>query len=145
MRQVRTGPLRLAVPVVGIALVIGSVLFVDTLRVQLILVIVGLLLVEAGVWRLAAPFLPDDRRYLALRTEGDHFITLIRQLNSAAVEHRETGDPGAALALDEIKTEMHRSVDRMARFAGKPGEAVEDEAAPEVAPADAPSGTTPGY
>lgn len=120
MRKLRR-TLHLLGPAVGMALVLGAVLLADTLVVRLFLVIAGLLLTEAGLWRLADPLLPDERSFLALRAETDHFVALVRQLNSVAVA-LERGDVGASsFVLDEVHEEMHRSVDRMARFAGRKG------------------------
>lgn len=121
MRKLRR-VLHMIVPAIGMALVIGAVLFGESLPVQLFLVIAGLLLTEAGLWRLADPFLPDERKYLALRAETDHFMTLVRQLNAAAIAMDGGDDRGPRFALDEVRTEMHRSIDRMVNFAGKTGE-----------------------
>jgi hypothetical protein len=111
------------------ALVIGAVLFGEPLVVQLFLVVAGLLLTEAGLWRLADPILPDERKYLALRMETDHFTALVRQLNAAAIALDEGDVSGSRFALDEVKREMHRSVDRMVDFAGKTHEDVPATAA----------------
>lgn len=111
--------MHLVVPAVGMALVVGAVLFAEGLAVQLFLVVAGLLLTEAGIWRLADPILPDDRKYMALRTETDHFTALVRQLNAAALALDAGDGEGSRFALDEVQTEMHRSVDRMVDFAGK--------------------------
>lgn len=121
--------LHLIVPAVGMALVIGAVLFGESLAIQLFLVVAGLLLTEAGLWRLADPILPDERKYVALRAEADHFITLVRQLNAAAVSLDEGDTTGSRFAIDELQTEMHRSIDRMVSFAGK----TQDEAPPAEA------------
>ena len=121
MRKLRR-ILHLTVPAVGMALVIGAVLFGESLPVQLFLVLAGLLLTEAGIWRLADPLLPDERKYLALRAETEHFMTLVRQLNAAAVALDDGEERGPRFALDEVRTEMHRSIDRMVNFAGKAGE-----------------------
>lgn len=121
MRKLRR-ILHLTVPAVGMALVIGAVLFGESLPIQLFLVLAGLLLTEAGIWRLADPLLPDERKYLALRAETDHFMTLVRQLNAAAVALDEGEERGPRFALEEVRTEMHRSIDRMVNFAGKAGE-----------------------
>ena len=118
MRKLRR-ILHLIVPAVGMALVIGAVLFGESLPVQLFLVLAGLLLTEAGLWRLADPFLPDERKYLALRSETDHFMALVRQLNAAALALDGGDQRGPRFALDEVRTEMHRSIDRMVNFAGK--------------------------
>lgn len=128
MRKLRR-MLHLLVPAMGMALVIGAVLFGEPLAVQLFLVVAGLLMTEAGLWRLADPVLPDERKYMALRTETDHFIALVRQLNTAALGIAEGGDRGSRFALDEIQTEMHRSVDRMINFAGQTEDAVPAEEA----------------
>ncbi len=117
------------VPAVGMALVIGAVLFGEQLAVQLFLVVAGLLLTEAGLWRLADPILPDERKYMALRVETDHFTALVRQLNAAALAHDEGDVAGSSFAFDEVQTEMHRSVDRMVNFAGKTTEEVPTSAA----------------
>lgn len=126
MRKLRR-ILQLIVPAVGMALVIGAVLFGESLAVQLFLVIAGLLLTEAGLWRLADPFLPNERKYLALRAETEHFMALVRQLNTAALALGSGEERGPRFALDEVRTEMHRSIDRMVNFAGKTAE----EAPPE--------------
>ena len=118
MRKLRRF-IRMVVPAVGVVLVIGAVLFEERLSVQLFLVLAGLLLVEAGLFRLADPLLPDERKYMALRTETDHFTALVRQLNAAALAADQGDDSGSRFALDEVQTEMHRSVDRMVTFAGK--------------------------
>lgn len=121
MRKLRR-ILHLIVPAVGMALVIGAVLLGESLPIQLFLVLAGLLLTEAGIWRLADPLLPDERKYLALRAETDHFMTLVRQLNAAAVALDDGEERGPRFALDEVRTEMHRSIDRMVNFAGKAGQ-----------------------
>ena len=118
MRKLRR-TLHLLGPVVGMALVLGAVLFADSLGVRLFLVVAGLMLTEAGIWRMADPLLPDERRFLALRTETDHFIALVRQLNSAALALARGDVSGSSFAIDEVRREMHQSVDRMVEFAGK--------------------------
>lgn len=128
MRTLRR-TLHLLVPAVGVALILGAVLFGERLAVQLFLVVAGLMLTEAGLWRLADPILPDERRYLALRTETDHFTALVRQLNAAALALSQGDERGSRFALDEVRREMHRSVDRMVAFAGK----TEEEAPPSAA------------
>ncbi|HSH44225.1 MAG TPA: hypothetical protein VK966_00080 [Longimicrobiales bacterium] len=123
--------LHMAVPAAGMALVVGAVLFGESLMVQLLLVVAGLLMTEAGLWRLADPLLPDERRYMALRAETDHFMSLVRQLNSAvlALGGGEADRRGTRYVLDEVRAEMHRSVDRMVDFAGKTEAEVPREAA----------------
>lgn len=119
MRKLRR-ILHLVVPAAGMALVIGAVIFGESVWVQLFLVLAGLMLTETGLWRLAEPFLPDERRYLALRAETEHFTALVRQLNTTALSLRGGNeDQGSRFALEEVQREMHRSIDRMIEFAGK--------------------------
>jgi hypothetical protein len=91
--------LHLLVPAMGMAVVIGAVLFGETLAVQLFLVAAGLLMTEAGLWRLADPVLPDDRKYLALRNETDHLVRMVafagKVAETEAVGAEETAAPFA--------------------------------------------------
>ncbi len=125
-----------AIPVLGMVLVLSGVMFAISLQTQLILVVIGLLLVEGGVWRMAGSILPNERQFLALRAEGDRFIGLIRQLNAAALSLREQETDGARLALEETKAAMHRSVERMVAVAGRPAEEAPPEASIEVTVAE---------
>src|SRR5688500_882503 len=94
MRALRRA-IELGLPVLGVAVVLAGVLFfANDLYVQLAVVVVGLLLIEAGIWNLASPVLPSERRYNALRREVDSFIILVRRLNRATLEN--TSDPTAA-------------------------------------------------
>lgn len=101
----------------GIGVIFTSVFLSSslTIQVQLPIALVGVLLMEAGVWNLSSKIFPNERRYIDLRAEGDYIIQLIRQLNSAAIA-RDLGmdDEGRFQAtLDE----MHDSVTRMAELA----------------------------
>ena len=136
MRKLRRF-IQFLVPAVGMALVIGAVIFGESLAVQLFLVVAGLLLTEAGIFRLADPILPDERRYTALRVETDHFTALVRQLNAATLALHEGDREGSSFALDEVRREMHRSVDRMVDFAGKTGEEIPASVAGSSGPAPA--------
>jgi hypothetical protein len=117
--------LHFVVPAMGIALVLGAVIFGTSLWLQLFLVAAGLLMTEAGFFRWADPILPDERRYLALRNETEHFVTLVRQLNTVAVALAEREDGAPPFALDEVESRMHRSVDRMIALAGQVGDTAE--------------------
>ena len=110
--------MEVAIPLVGIGMIFLSVLFGPTsLQLQVILVLVGVLILEAGVWGLTSGLLPNERRYLALREEGDDFIALIRELNSAAIG-RKKGTEDDKRFRKTLKL-MHVSVDRMADLAGE--------------------------
>jgi hypothetical protein len=118
--------LHFLVPAMGMAMVLGAVIFGTSLWVQLFLVVAGLLMTEAGFARWADPILPDERRYHALRQETEHFVALVRQLNTVAVALAEREDGAPPFALDEVESRMRQSVDRMVALAGRVG----DEPAP---------------
>lgn len=122
MRKLRR-ILRVVVPGMGLALVIGAVLLADSKGVQLFVVVAGLLMTEAAFWRWAEPLLPSERRFMPLRRETDHFVALVRQLNTLAVAFDRAEDQAPRFALDEVELEMHRSVDRMIALAGEVGAA----------------------
>ena len=85
----------IALPVVGIGVIFLSVLFgSDSLQLQVLFVLFGVLILEAGVWGLASPLLPDERHYLDLREEVEYFVGLIRELHASAVARRD-GDGSA--------------------------------------------------
>ena len=104
----------------GMAVVFGGVLFVppSDLQIQILVVLLGVLILEAGVWGLTGQLLPNERTYVALRDEGNHFIDLIRDLNAAATA-KEDREAGAEQRFTETLDAMHQSVDRMAGLAGK--------------------------
>jgi len=109
----------------GIGIIFTAVILSPSLTVQMQLPIalVGVLLMEAGVWGLSSKVFPSERRYIDLRAEGDNIIQLIRRLNSAAVARDQGVDVDGRFqaTLDE----MHDSVKRMAELAsrenGSPG------------------------
>ena len=120
--------LEIALPVVGMGIIFLSVLFGASisLQLQVLYVLFGVLILEAGVWGLANKLLPNERRYLGLREEGDHFIGLIRKLNVAAIAKKEgTGDDGR---YRDALEQMHASVERMGELAGQDTLAGEAEA-----------------
>lgn len=111
--------LQIALPLVGMGVLFASVLMVpaDQRLPQMSVVLVGILILEAGVWGLTNPLLPEQRRYLALREEGDFFIGLIRELNTAAIaEDRATAD--GEKRFQEVLSVMHVSVEHMGEVAG---------------------------
>jgi hypothetical protein len=120
-------------PIVGMLTVFGSLLFVPSnlLQIQVFVVLIGVLILEAGVWGLTTGILPNERRYLSLREEGDHFLVLIRALNKAAVEKNLEG-LASSEEFREAVSHMHASVERMASVAGdeREDEKEEHEASP---------------
>jgi len=107
-------------PVLGIIVVLGAVLLLwcGNLYIQLAVVMIGIFLIEAGIWQLAHPLLPSVRKYRALRTEVDDFIQLVRRLNAAAVV-RESGAADGVAGVAAVRQEMLNAIDRMVDYAGK--------------------------
>jgi hypothetical protein len=103
----------------GIGIIFTAVLMSASLTVQmqLPLALVGVLLMEAGVWGLSSKVFPSERRYVDLRAEGDNIIQLIRQLNAAALA-RDKGDDEEG-RFQSTLDEMHDSVKRMAELASR--------------------------
>jgi hypothetical protein len=100
---------------VGMSIVFGTMAplyYIEGSTIRFITASLGILMLLVGMWFAANPFLTNERRYVALRTEVDRFIGLIRQLNTATVA-------GEAGEVERSKSEMHLSVDRMAELAGK--------------------------
>ena len=103
----------------------------ENVQAQLALMVIGVLLLEAGVWDLAPKILPDERTYLGLRKELDHMIELTRALNGAAIAAGETRANDETFR--DALTRMHASVDRMAGLAGQETDAnPAQRAEPEV-------------
>lgn len=105
-----------ALPIVGVVVIFAGVAFLHARWMQICAALVGLLLVEAGIWNLASVVGIRERRYQKLRNEVDRFLSLVRSLNGtarSAVEH-----PAAAReAVDAVLARMHASVDRMGAVA----------------------------
>lgn len=81
------------------------------MRLQFSVVLVGILVNQIGVWRLANRLLPDRRKYKQLRSELQEMALLVRQLNAQAVA-------GESELVDRTREEMLKSVDRMVAVAG---------------------------
>ena len=99
--------------VIGMVLVYSSVLILHGDYVRILAITAGLVVLEVGIWYAASPFLTNERRYLALRTELDGFVKLVRELNTAVIS--EAG----ADQVEQVRSKMHESVDQMTELAGK--------------------------
>jgi hypothetical protein len=119
-KTVSAGVSILGAILVFLAILIPSI-SVDLGR-QIPVVLLGLLLIEGGVWKLTEKILPDERKYLALRAEVDGFMVLMRALNARAVELKIMGTDEAHTAFQTTLAELHASVDRMAEVAGEEAE-----------------------
>ncbi|MEX1184455.1 MAG: hypothetical protein WEF86_14680 [Gemmatimonadota bacterium] len=116
MRRIR-GSFHLALTAAGTVLVGYAVFGIDTMYDRMLVVALGLVLIEAGIWRVTQSLFPNDREYRPLRKETDYFVTLVRRLNSAAVA-AQRGTASGQRDLQTVNEEMHHSVDRMLRLAG---------------------------
>lgn len=119
MRSIRRA-VRLFAGLGGAVLVLVAVSVDGTYGVRLMVAVLGLGMVVAASGGAIYMLVPNDREYHALRREGDRFLALLRQLNTAAIELRRRDSTGARLAVGEIRTRLHASVDAMVRVAGLP-------------------------
>ena len=112
--------------IIGTITVFLAVVLISDVNLQtrIMTVLVGVLMIQAGVWKLTSPFLWNDRKYPELREEVEGFIVRVRSLNDAAVDARDAGTDEPRGRFHGIRDAMHESVDRMAELAGK---AVGDE------------------
>ena len=108
-------------PILGTLLVFAAILIPSialNLQIQIVVVLLGILIIEAGVWRLTAKILPNERKFLALRAEVDSFIDRIRILNAHGTKLREQDTENMREAFRETVDSLHAAVDRMAEVAG---------------------------
>lgn len=116
MRRIR-GSFHLALTVSGTLLIVYAVMSVEGMYDRMLVVGLGLVLIEAGIWRITQSLFPNERNFRPLRKETDYFIVLVRRLNRAAV-NAQRGSSSAMHDLTQVHEEMHHSVDRMLRLAG---------------------------
>lgn len=102
---------------VGIAVVFSAIILGTSLdvRAQMPIALIGVLLMEAGIWGLSAKLVPNQRKYTSLRDEGDRMLDLIRELNSAAIA-KEIGTEDAKRFQQTLEA-MHSSVLKMSELA----------------------------
>ncbi len=94
----------------GVVIILLQTLYIAWERVQVAVILAGIVINQIGVWGLANKILPERRVYLQLRAEVDRFIGLVRALNGQAVQ-------GDEAAVDQTRTAMHSSVDQMVEVA----------------------------
>ncbi len=114
--------------VCGVGVILGAVLFMQEMRGQVTVVVLGIFMIQIGVWKLSTQLLPSDRQYNALRTEGDQFLGLIRQLNAMALAVKAEEVTENLQAFEAAQEAMRQSVERMAKVAGKTDEELAIEA-----------------
>ena len=106
-------------PILGTVIVFLAVILLSDqqLTLRIVIVLIGLLMIDAGIWKLTHPLLPNERRYTGLRKEVDDFIQVVRRLNAEALEAGQS--PAGRETVQRTVREMHAAVDRMEQLAGK--------------------------
>ncbi len=107
-------------PVLGMLVAVAGAVFADGVAVRVVLVVVGVVLIQAATWKLPYSMVTNERRFRQLRGELDEFVWLVRELNAAAVEAR--GDPAAEDRFEDLHAAMQESLERMALYAGRTDE-----------------------
>lgn len=102
----------------GTGLALYAVLRIDAMYDRVLVAVLGLLLMQVGIWQLTATLLPNQREYRPLRKETDYFLSLLRRMNRAAIA-AEGGSNYATAEVERLHAELHHSVDRMLRLAGR--------------------------
>ena len=125
--------LNVGLPIIGVIVILSAVLFLRDIHGQIAIVMVGIVLIEAGVWKLAHQFLPNDRQFHALRDEIETFVQLSRQLNETALAMKVDESMEHRRKFDEVQTAMHETVDHIASVAGKTAAELAVESKPAVA------------
>lgn len=94
----------------GVVIILLQTLMIAYQRIEVAIVLAGIMINQIGVWGLANKLLPERRVYLQLRAEVNRFIGLVRQLNASAVAD---DDP----EVESTKALMHESIERMVSVA----------------------------
>ncbi len=72
----------------GVIVVLSAIVVQETTRAQVVLVLLGLLLVQLGIWRIASRALPGTRTNQRLRDEVDQFLASVRELYRLANDNQ---------------------------------------------------------
>ena len=107
--------LDIGLPLTGVVVILSTVLFIQEIRLQIAIVLIGIIFIEAGVWKLAHQLLPNDRQYNHLRNEIDNFVSLCRQLNSTAIALKSNDSSQNQESFDLLRNELQVSLDRICR------------------------------
>lgn len=109
--------LHFGLPFVGTALAIVAAVVVTNTLVRVLLVLLGVVLIQAVTSKLPYYIFHNERRFRQLRSELDEFVWLIRELNAAAVD--TTSNPRAEDRFEDLHTALQESLERMALYAGR--------------------------
>jgi hypothetical protein len=94
----------------GVVIILLQTLMIAYHRIEVAIILAGILINQVGTWGLATRLLPERRDYLQLRAEVDRFIGLVRQLNASAVASHDA-------EVESTKALMHESIERMVSVA----------------------------
>ena len=72
----------------GVIVVLSAIVVAEPSRAQVVLVLLGLLLVQLGIWRIASRALPGTRTNQRLRDEVDQFLASVRELYRLANDNQ---------------------------------------------------------
>jgi hypothetical protein len=106
--------------VLGSGLIVYSTIGDVILGYRMLLLAIGLAIVLMGTWRLFDPILPEERHDLLLRTEADHCLGLVRQLNTAASVVQEFPTPEIRQVAEDAVQAMYKAVEQMVVVSGIP-------------------------
>ncbi len=95
----------------GVVIVVVQVLAIADSRLQMAVVAGGIMMIYWGVLRLRNELLQEKRVYQKLRSEVEHFLRLVREINARAIG-------GESTLVDDTKAAMQHCVDRIASVAG---------------------------
>jgi hypothetical protein len=102
----------------GTMTVIYAVTRVEPLRERVLIAVLGLIIIELGIWQITRVFFPNEREFKPLREETDYFLKLVRRLNELTIRLNK-GSSTAQADIDRLRDEMYHSVERMCRLAGR--------------------------
>ena len=120
LRQFRRA-MAIGLPFIGVQIILSVLLFSQA-HSRMAFIMIGFLLVEVSVLMLVNKVQPNERRYLALRNEANHFLSLVRDLNTSAIRMYRTDNPEHRNEFERVQADMIRSVHRMGAVAGKTDE-----------------------
>ncbi len=102
----------------GVSIILLQAVLMTDSRTAVLLILLGIILNQIGVWRLASNVLPPQRMYMVLREEVDDFVALVRKLNTQVVE-------GSGVGVDDTRREMIEAIERICDAAGVVGHGAE--------------------
>ena len=104
----------------GTFIVLAAVLFVPPayLQMQTIVTVVGILILQVGVWSLTRQVRVGERHFVLLREETQHFLRQVPALNASAVGIQEGVEEEKECFQATLKR-MRASVTRMSEVAGE--------------------------